>query len=358
MNDQLKPIGVGVIGLGVGESHLRKYLSNSRCKVIGICDENEEVLSIAKEKYPGVKCYLKADQLLEEQNIEAVSIASYDHSHYEQIIKGIRNRKHLLVEKPIVIKPEHLIDVRKELELQSGLIFTSNLVLRKTERFLDLKNRLQNNEFGKISYINASYNYGRFAKLTDGWRRDIRDYSVVLGGGIHLIDLILWLTGDRVSNVFAIGNNIHGMDTSFQYNDLVTTIMEMESGCIVNLTCNFGNVSPHFHQFDLYGTKQTFINGDDYATIYTQRDVKNGNFMYIKNDPEFPTYKGAEKLKTTYKNPDKGSFIDDFINAIEGNSNSAVQIDEIYQAMTVAFAIDESRQKRKEIKLTQKTDHK
>lgn len=335
-------IGIGVIGLGVGESHLIKYLSNEDCKVIALCDQDDEVLRLAKIKYPGLKYYDNAMDLLDDPDITAVSIASYDHEHYQQIINGISNQKHLLIEKPLVLQKDELAMVLDLHKNHPDLIISSNLVLRQTERFKDLKSRIVNGQMGDISLIQASYNYGRFAKITDGWRGDIQDYSIVLGGGIHLIDLILWLTDDQVNSVYAKGNSIHSIGTKFRYEDVVAAILQLESGAIVNLTCNFGNVSPHFHQLDLYGTQKTFVNREDHALLYSERDVKNGNFHYLKEKPDFPEYKGCEVLKTTYKNPDKGSFVDCFIDAINGKMNELVTLHEIQKSMDVAFAIVES----------------
>lgn len=344
-------IHVGVIGMGVGESHLKSYLNHSACKVIGICDQNEEVLTIAKKKYPGLTYYSDAAELICNDQIDAVSIASYDHCHYDQIVLGIQNKKHLLVEKPVVTDESHYHHIKSLLETNNSLVFTSNLILRKTERFLDLKERFLKEDFGQISFINAAYHYGRFSKLTVGWRNEVPDYSVVLGGGIHLIDLVLWLTEDRVISVFSKSNRIHGQGTEYRYDDLVTSIMELESGALFNLTCNFGNISPHYHQLEIFGTRQSFINGFEYAEIFKKRDVKDGNFRYIDSKPDFPDYDGAVKLETSYKNRDKGSFVNDFIDAIGGKESAIVTKDEILEAMKVAFAIDESRKKKMEIKI-------
>ena len=51
--------------------------------------------------------------------------------------------------------------------------------------------------FGRIYAFEGDYLYGRMFKITNGWRRNIPDYSVMTGGGIHLIDLFLWLTGEK-----------------------------------------------------------------------------------------------------------------------------------------------------------------
>ena len=43
----------------------------------------------------------------------------------------------------------------------------------------------------------CDYLYGRLQKITDDWRSRVADYSVMLGGGVHMVDLMLWLTGQR-----------------------------------------------------------------------------------------------------------------------------------------------------------------
>ena len=68
---------------------------------------------------------------------------------------------------------------------------------RTSERFLSLKRRIKKNNLGKIYYVEADYNYGRLNKIVKGWRSKIKNYSVTLGGGIHLIDLITFLITKR-----------------------------------------------------------------------------------------------------------------------------------------------------------------
>ena len=46
-------------------------------------------------------------------------------------------------------------------------------------------------ELGELFHLEGDYDYGRRHKLTDGWRGRIPYYSVVLGGAIHMVDLLL-----------------------------------------------------------------------------------------------------------------------------------------------------------------------
>ena len=49
-----------------------------------------------------------------------------------------------------------------------------------------------------------------------GWRSNIKDYSITLGAGIHMIDLIMWLTNSKPISVYALGNNNATQGTKFK----------------------------------------------------------------------------------------------------------------------------------------------
>ena len=51
---------------------------------------------------------------------------------------------------------------------------------------------------GRLYYLEGDYAYGRLPKILSGWRAEIPIYSVVHGGAIHIIDLLLWLGGGQV----------------------------------------------------------------------------------------------------------------------------------------------------------------
>ncbi len=65
--------------------------------------------------------------------------------------------------------------------------------------------------------MEGDYDYGRLWKITEGWRGDLESYSVTLGGTVHLVDLLLWLTGDRAVRVSATGNRIVTEGTKFRF---------------------------------------------------------------------------------------------------------------------------------------------
>ncbi len=141
---------------------------------------------------------MEADEILENDDIDIVSIASYDNFHYEHIIKALENNKHVFVEKPFCMYESEAVHIRSLLQAKPHLRLSSNLILRKYERFRQVKSILDEGQLGDIYYLESDYNYGRLNKITEGWRGQLDYYSVVYGGGVHIVDLLLWLIGEKV----------------------------------------------------------------------------------------------------------------------------------------------------------------
>ncbi len=320
---------VGIIGLGVGEKHIEGYQSHPNCKVVALCDFLDEQLVMAREKYPDAKITSDADEILEDPEIDVVSIASYDNYHYEQIVKAIANNKHFFVEKPLCLYEDEAVNIRSLLKSKPNLKMSSNLILRKSPRFILLKEMIENGDFGEMFYLEGDYNYGRIHKITNGWRSKLKFYSIVYGGGVHIIDLLLWLTDDRIVEVSAYGNNISTKGTNFRYHDLVVSILKFESGIAGKMSVNFGCMFPHFHKLSIYGTKATFENGLDYGILYNSRD----NSL------------NAKKVTTSYPGVAKGDHIYNYVDSILNDSQPEVSQDDVFDSMSVCFAIEKATYK-------------
>ena len=195
-----------------------------------------------------------------------------------------------------------------------------------SERFRDVHARVRAGDLGQLYCVEADYNYGRLHKVLEGWRGDIPNYSVVLGGGIHMVDLLLWLTGSRIVEVGAIGNKICSADPKFTTPDMVVAWLKFGNGAIGKIGVNFGCVQPHFHRVLLYGTEATFENAAPSALLYRSRDA---------NVP-------PEKINSAYPGVDKGDLLPSFVDAILGRGRALVEEADVFAAMSACLAIDRS----------------
>ena len=323
-------LNVGIIGLGVGEKHIDGYSKHPSCKITALCDFSPDKLNRAKDQYPHLKLYNDANTILADPNIDIVSIASYDNYHYDQIVTAIKHDKHIFVEKPLCLYEEEARHIRSLLAEKPHLKMSSNLILRRSPRFRSLKQKIEAGEIGDLSYVEGDYNYGRIHKITEGWRGKIDYYSVVYGGAVHIVDLLLWLTQDEVVEVSALGNNLATANTHYKYNDVVVSILRFKSGLIGKVTANFSCVYPHFHRLSIYGTKATFENGIDHACLYTSRDPQ-ANPVIINSE-----YPGVHK----------GDLISGFVESIINNTDAEITKDDIFKSMSVCFAIEKAVQQK------------
>ena len=189
---------------------------------------------------------------------------------------------------------------------------------------MELKDLIASGRFGRIFNIEGDYLYGRLHKLTEGWRGRIPDYSVTLGGTIHMIDLILWITGDAMREVIATGNGIASTGSQFRGCDMVSALLRFESGMIGKVSANFASVYPHFHRLAVYGTEATFENGHEAGLLWRSPD---------------PAVR-PEAICSAYPGVDKGDLIPSFVDAIVGEGSAIVTKSDMLASMAVGLAID------------------
>ncbi|HET8650843.1 MAG TPA: Gfo/Idh/MocA family oxidoreductase [Gemmatimonadales bacterium] len=318
-----------VLGLGVGEQHIHGYRSHPECDVVAVCDFADDKLAMARERYPELRATREANEILDDPGIDVVSVATYDNFHRDQIVRAIERGKHVFVEKPVCLSVAEAEDVRAALKAHPGVRLSSNLILRRSPRFLELREQIQAGEYGRLYYLEGDYNYGRLHKITEGWRGRLDFYSVVYGGAIHIVDLLLWLSGERVTEVTAFGNAI-ASGGKFRFADLVASLLRFESGLVAKVTANFGCVYPHFHSLAVYGTRATFVNGLDRALRYDTRD------------PEQP----PRAITTPYPGVAKGDLLYSFIEGIRRGTDPLVTEEDVFRTMSVCFAIEQATHER------------
>lgn len=315
----------GVIGLGVGEQHILGY-QKAGVDVATLCDFDPAKLRTFINRFPQCTFTASADEVLADPNIDIVSIASYDDHHAGQVLKALGAKKHVFVEKPLCMSEGELQEIAAQLAKDSTIRLSSNTVLRVSARFSDLRSRIVKNELGRLFYVEADYNYGRLNKIQDGWRGRIESYSVVLGGGIHVVDLLCWLIDAPVVEVSAFGNKFCSIGSSFTGPDMVVALLQFSNGVVGKVCTNFGCVYPHFHKLSVYGTEATFENRLDGGFIFKSR-----------NSIDSP-----RKLVSDYPGLSKADLIPSFVSAIRGEGNAIVAENDVLNTAAICLAIDKS----------------
>jgi predicted dehydrogenase len=329
-------LGVGVVGLGVGEQHAREFATHPACLLTALCDRDAAKLECVGASAPAARRYTRAEDLIDDPDVAIVVVASNDDEHYAQVVRALRAGKHVFAEKPLCLSFGQLKDIQHAWRDSGGRRLSTNTILRRSARFRWLYDAANNGRLGRIFAIEADYVYGRLHKLSGGWRGRIPNYSVMLGGGIHVADLVLWITGERPTEAFAVGSDLGSQGSGFSGNDLVLALLRFESGLVAKIGANFASVHPHFHRFVVYGTEATFENTiSGPARLWTSR---------VGTDPE-------NYVDASYPGVRKGDLIPAFVNAVLGQGESDVPEPDVFATLSVCLAIDQSAAERRPVRV-------
>jgi UDP-N-acetylglucosamine 3-dehydrogenase len=217
---QNKKLRIGVIGCGTVANigHLPFYSKSPLVKIVAVSDPIEEHLRRAKEKYDVLKTYQDSNDLLEDPDIDAVSICSPHWFHAEQVIKAAENGKHILCEKPIGINLEEVDEMIKAVE-KNNVIFQAATQKRFDLGFQFIKEKIIQKQIGEIFHASISW-YHSMPELKNLSEDAIKEAGMwrmtneccgggdLLDHGPHYFDLLRWWFGD-IKNVSAQVRRIH-----------------------------------------------------------------------------------------------------------------------------------------------------
>ena len=186
---------------------------------------------------------------------------------------------------------------------------------------------------GPIYYLEADYFWGRIEKLISGWRAEADFYSIIHGAAVHMIDLIIWLTGKKPIKVQALGNQIITKGTKQKNNDFAVILMEFENQMNVKISAHGGCVHPHFHSLKIFGANSSFIH-ESTGSVWIESSDPNQKFKTESADYPAKTKRVGALI----------SFLDTL--NYDGN-NALVTDDEVFDAISVCLAAEEALKTKK-----------
>ncbi len=261
-----KKIVVANIGMKFGMSHVEGAMSYG-AEIGAICDCNEENLRFAGERYgiPEDKWVTDYRDLLDNDEIDVVTVAIPDQQHKKVACDFLRAGKHVLCEKPLALTREDVEEIIKVSD-ESGSKFMVGQICRFTPSFEKAKEIVESGTIGEIYFIESEYAHD-YMKLCDDWRADPKRHGVI-GGGCHAVDLIRWIAGDPIE-VFAYGT--HTLLPMVEYDDATIAIMKFNDNLAGKVFVSTGCKRDYTMRTVIYGTKGTLIcdNTSPTMTLFT-----------------------------------------------------------------------------------------
>lgn len=194
--DDGKKIKVGIIGTGwIAEAHVLNYLKCPDVEIVAAAD----LVDGKAEKFckdngiEGVRLYPDHKSMIDNEELDAVSVCTYNRTHAECSIYALEHGVNVLLEKPMCVTLEEAVEICKA-EKKSGKILSIGFQPRFDENMKMLKKVVETGELGDIYYIQTGGGRRRGIPTPYG-TSFIQDDTAGLGAladiGCYSLDMVL-----------------------------------------------------------------------------------------------------------------------------------------------------------------------
>src|SRR5690349_19664300 len=95
-------VRIGIIGYGYwGPNLVRNFVNAEGAKVVFVCDRDPGKIAVARRRHPDIAGITDDRELVENDDVDAIVIATPVRTHYDLALRALQSGKHVLVEKPL-----------------------------------------------------------------------------------------------------------------------------------------------------------------------------------------------------------------------------------------------------------------
>ncbi len=246
-----RTVRIGVAGLGYwGPNLARNFASIPGCELAWCCDPSEERRARAAQQFPGVRLASELDELLADDTLDAIALATPVPTHAELAVRVLEAGKHCFVEKPLA---QAVPDAERAVAAaeSSGKVLMVGHLLEYHPGVVALRRLVDDGELGDRVY----YIYGN--RLNLGKLR--ADENALWSLGAHDVSVVLHLADEEPVEAIAHGRSYvrDGVE------DVVFCFLRFPSGLTAHLHLSW--LDPHKERrFTVVGS-QRMATFDDMA---------------------------------------------------------------------------------------------
>ena len=198
---------VGIIGCGTiaNAQHIPAYMKNEKAEIKYFCDIELKKAEAAVEKYGCGIAVSDYKAVLDDPEIEAISVCTPNDVHAKITIEALKAGKNVLCEKPAARMYDDAVEMQKA-QHETGKVLNIGVVNRFNLSVNKIKELIDDGELGNVYQIYVSF---RSHRSIPGLGGAFTDSSIAGGGvmidwGVHFFDIVMYCCGDpKVKTVSA-----------------------------------------------------------------------------------------------------------------------------------------------------------
>lgn len=353
-------VKVAVIGCGsiANSAHIPSYMNCSDAEIKYFCDIIPEKAEAAVEKYGCGIAVTDYHDILNDPEIEAVSICTPNKLHSTISIDFLKAGKNVLCEKPAAINLEEALKMQ-QVQHETGKTLNIGVVNRFNSPVNMIKKYIEDGKLGEVFHVYASFRCHRAIPGLGGafTTKAIAGGGVLIDWGIHFIDLVMHCTGDPTpitvtGDTFSkLGKDIPGyayrnmwagppvLDGTFDVEESVTGMIRTNGPTISLHGAWAQNIGKNEMYIDFMGDKGGIRL--QYGKGFTYFTTKDGKL--IEETPQIDT---SNNFAEMFQNE-----INEFVKCVITGDKSPSHIDNVIKSTKIMQGFYDSANKKAEVRL-------
>lgn len=332
----MKKLKVGVIGCGsiAQHRHLPEYQWNEQVELVAVCDIHEGRVKEIAEKYQ-VKAYTEYEELLEDKEIEAVSVCTPNYLHAPISIAALKAGKHVLCEKPMATSKEEA-----EQMIEAAKASGKKLMIGHNQRFVKSHQKarqlIKSGEVGKIHSFRTAFGHGGpegwSVEGKEGWFFNKEKAFIGAMGdlGVHKADLLRYILDEEFVEVGAFVET-NAKDFS-NVDDNAVCVLKSKSGVIGTLAASWAYTAKEDNSTIIYGEK----------AVLRLEDHPNYSLIVQYATGEVVNYELGRIQSNDAGGQNKSGVIDHFVESITEDKDPLITGEEGKRSLGIILAALES----------------
>jgi predicted dehydrogenase len=223
-------LNVVIAGAGlIGRKRAEALKSIEGCQLKFIIDINQKAAKTLAQEF-GADFETNWQNVVFRNDIDIVIVSTINKALAPISIEALKNRKHVLCEKPLGRNVEEAKSIIKAAR-ESGRILKTGFNHRHHPAIMKAKSLIDSGEVGKIYYIKCVYGHGGRPGYEKEWRadRDLCGGGELLDQGVHIVDLLRWFLGEF--------DEVYGKINTYHWD------MEVEDNAFAMFKTNKGQIA-------------------------------------------------------------------------------------------------------------------
>jgi predicted dehydrogenase len=232
-------IGIGIIGAGgISRSHVAGYRQmGDQVRLVAVADIDPQRAQAAAAEWGVAHAVADYRELLELEEVEAVSVCTFNRAHCAPTVDALEAGKHVLVEKPMAATTAEAWRMVQAAR-RSGKLLMAEMKWRFMPQILAARRSIQRGDLGRIYYAEAIGWQHRGIPGGTFIQEETAGGGALMDNGVYTLDAILYLLGHpRPLTVSGTADNTFGRSADgswdpqrFSVEDFGTAFVRLEGG--------------------------------------------------------------------------------------------------------------------------------